>query len=118
MILVDTSVWIDHFRRGNQLLKSTLEEGLVFCHPFIIGELACGNLGNRDEILRMMRELPQARTAENSEVMYFINDYKLYGSGLGWVDMNIIASSMLTQCRLWTLDNKLKRVALKLKISS
>ena len=116
MILVDTSVWIEHFRRGANRLETLLNKSLVLCHPFVVGELACGNLKNRDEILTLLKTLPEAHVAEHSEVLHLVNAHRLYGCGLGWIDMNLLASTLLTECGLWTLDKQLKNTAAKLKI--
>ncbi len=117
MILADTSVWIDHFRLGNKRLHSLLEGGEVMCHPFVVGELACGNLRNRDEILALLRVLPNAVVANDAEVLEFVDRYRLQGPGLGWVDAHLFASAKLTRCSLWTLDRALARIADKLKVS-
>jgi predicted nucleic acid-binding protein len=111
MILVDTSVWVEHFRQGNIALEKMLQEGKVFCHPFIIGELACGNLKNRHEILSWLKALPEAAKAEDKEVLRFIEAQKLMGKGLGYIDMHLLASALLSRLSLWTLDVKLKNIA-------
>jgi len=111
MVLVDTSVWVEHLRHGDLGLKARLQEGLVCCHPFIVGELACGNLKNRSEILSLLQALPQAIGAEHEEVMQFIENYRLIGKGLGYIDMHLLASARLSQVPLWTLDQKLHEVA-------
>jgi predicted nucleic acid-binding protein len=111
MVLVDTSVWVEHLRHGDIGLKARLQEGQVCCHPFIVGELACGNLKNRSEILSLLQALPQAMGAEHEEVMQFIENYRLMGKGLGYIDMHLLASARLTQVPLWTLDQKLHGVA-------
>lgn len=107
MILVDTSVWIDHLRRGNHQLGHLLLEDKVLTHPFVVGELACGNLRNRGELLGLLNALPQAQVAEHAEVHRLIEQRKLSGRGLGWVDMHLLASALLTRCRLFTLDRQL-----------
>ncbi len=117
MILVDTSVWIDHFRRGNVRLKNLLNENQVLCHPFVIGELACGNLKNRGEILGLLTSLQAAQTAGYSEVLHLLDSHRFYGIGLGWIDAHLLASTLLTGCGLWTLDKPLRSAAGKLKIS-
>jgi len=116
MILVDTSVWIHHFRTGSEQLRSLLDEEQVFCHPFIAGELACGTLRNRHEILSLLRALPQARLLEHEEVLHFLEGRHLYGRGLGWVDAHLLASALLTGCTLWTLDKPLLKAAATLNI--
>ena len=110
-VLVDTSVWIDHLRRGNSELAARLEHGDVWCHPFIVGELACGNLANRDEILHRLEALPRAEVAEHPEVLLFLEAHDLPGRGIGWVDAHLLASARLTRLCLWTLDKQLATVA-------
>ncbi len=117
MILVDTSVWVDHFRSGNGGLANLLNEGEVASHIFIIGELACGNLSNRSEILSLFRSLPLVHHAEHEEVLHFIDNYKLMGKGLGYIDIHLIASAMLSRVPIWTLDKKLKEVSSKLRLA-
>jgi len=117
MVLVDTSVWVAHLRHGQIGLEALLNEGHVVCHPFIIGELACGNLKNRSEILSLIQALPLATPAEHEEVMQFIENYSLMGKGLGYIDMHLLASAILSRVPLWTLDKKLKRVSLKLGLA-
>jgi predicted nucleic acid-binding protein len=114
MLLVDTSVWVKHLRFGDVVLEGFLDDGHVLCHPFIVGELACGNLKNRAEILALLQALPMATMAEHREVLRFIGDQRLMGQGLGFVDMHLLASAVLSDIRLWTLDKKLRRVALKM----
>jgi predicted nucleic acid-binding protein len=117
MILVDTSVWIMHLRQGWIGLDGLLDEGDVMCHPYIIGELACGNLNNRLEILSLLKTLPTALQAEHEEVMQFIQNNSLMGKGLGYIDIHLLASAILSRVPLWTLDKKLKQVSLKLRIA-
>jgi predicted nucleic acid-binding protein len=108
MILADTSVWIDHFRRGNSELVESLERGEVLTHPFVIGELACGQLKKRREILELLRALPAATVATDDEVLVFIEQRHLMGKGIGYVDAHLLAAVTLTEdARLWTLDSKL-----------
>jgi len=116
MVLVDTSVWVEHFRSGSIGLENLLNEGRVVCHLFIVGELACGNLLNRSEILSLLQALPLADHAEHEEVMHFIENYSLMGKGLGYIDMHLIVSALLTKVPIWTLDKKLKEVSSKLGI--
>jgi predicted nucleic acid-binding protein len=118
MILADTSVWIDHFRLGNKRLQSLLEAGEIMSHPFVVGELACGTMGNREEILTLLSVLPAAVVAEHDEVLHFVERHELDGSGLGWVDVHLLASAKLTKCSLWTLDKSLSRIARKLDVSA
>lgn len=116
MILVDTSVWVSHLRKGSAQLEALLNEGTVVCHHFIIGELACGTMRNRVPILSLLQSLPTAETAEHSEVLQFIEHNRLAGKGLGYVDIHLLASAVLTGVPLWTLDRKLQQASTKLKI--
>ncbi len=116
MILTDTSVWIDHFRRGNARLRTLLQGGQVSTHPFVVGELACGNLRNREEILGLLATLPEARAAVHNEVMALLKARHLHGSGIGWIDAHLLASALLSHSGLWTLDRPLARVAATLEI--
>jgi predicted nucleic acid-binding protein len=117
MILVDTSVWIHHFRKTDQELVDHLNIGSVSCHPFIIGELACGNLGNRSEILRLLQALPSTPVLEPSEILYFIENKSLMGRGLGYVDIHLLASSILGNVVFWTADRRLHEAAKNLGLS-
>jgi predicted nucleic acid-binding protein len=117
MVLVDTSVWVLHLRDATIGLEDLLNEGEVICHPFIVGELACGNLRNRSEILSLLQALPMAIHAEHEEVMQFIENYSLMGKGLGYIDMHLLASAILTKVPLWTLDKKLHEISLKLGLA-
>ena len=116
MILVDTSIWISHFREGNSHLGKLLLDELVVCHPFIIGELACGHLKNREEIISLLKSLPKARTVESDEILHFIENRKLMGLGIGLIDVHLLASSLLTNTLLWTDDKQLSTVSSKLNI--
>lgn len=116
-VLVDTSIWVDHLRKSNLKLKSLLENDRVVIHPFIIGEIACGSFGNRKEILELLQLLPASQEADFNEVLSLISSKKLYGKGVGFVDVNLAASSLLTHCLLWTADKRLNKIALELKIS-
>jgi predicted nucleic acid-binding protein len=111
MILVDTSVWIDHFRSGNRVLSEVLNLGLVLTHPFVIGELACGNMKNRARILADLNALPSTLIATNEEVLQLIEQRKLWGRGIGWIDAHLMTSALLSNCRLWTLDRLFSNLA-------
>ena len=111
MILVDTSVWIAHFRKGGSGLAELLSEALVLVHPFVVGELACGDLRDRARILSDLEALPSAVSATHAEVIRLIEDRKLWGLGIGWVDGHLLASALLSNCQLWTLDTRLVRAA-------
>ena len=117
MLLVDTSVWVSHFREGNTELTSLLNNGEVVCHPFVVGELACGNLNNRNQILSLLQSLPMSVKAEHEEVLELLERNQLMGKGLGYVDIHLISSAMLTGMSIWTYDKKLKHVANALHIS-
>ena len=115
MIRVDTSVWVDHLRGGDAALAELLERGAVLGHPFVIGEIACGNLSDRGAILALLQHLPQAVVAEADEVLAFINRHKLHGKGIGYVDAHLLAATALTGgARLWTRDRRLEVVAREL----
>jgi predicted nucleic acid-binding protein len=114
MILVDTSVWVEHFRSGTIGLEMLLIDGQVVCHPFIIGELACGNLKNRTEILSLLQDLPMASRADDDEVTQFIEDHNLMGKGLGYIDIHLLMAALLTRIPLWTIDKGLHEVSLTL----
>ena len=112
MILVDTSVWLDHLRKGDAELVRALEAGDVLAHPFIVGEMACGDLANRSSILALLRTLPAAQVATDEEVLGFIELRKLRGRGIGYIDVHLLASIALTRgSRLWTRDQRLATVA-------
>ena len=111
MTLVDTSIWVDHLRRGNATLQQRLVDGTVLAHPFIVGELACGHLRARDEVLGLLRALPAARVVEHDEMLDFIKRYALAGRGIGWIDAHLLASARLAHAELWTLDHALADAA-------
>lgn len=117
MILVDTSVWIDHLRRGEAELATALEREQVLMHPYVIGELACGNLKNRDEILALLQKLPRAKVASESEVLHFIERHRLMGRGIGYLDIHLLASAALSEARLWTKDRRLAAAANDLNLA-
>jgi hypothetical protein len=117
VVLVDTSVWVAHLRHGAIGLEALLYEGRVVCHPFIVGELACGNLRNRSEIISLLRRLPESIRAGHEEIMHFIENYGLMGKGLGYIDMHLLAAARLTGVPLWTLDKRLNEVAKKLGVA-
>lgn len=104
MVLVDTSVLVDHFRKTNPHLATLLTHGQVTCHPFVIGELACGNLRNRREILSLLQALPSARVPEPDEVLFFIERQWLMGLGIGIIDIYLLASirRAMSRCGRWT----------------
>lgn len=115
--MVDTSVWVSHLRYGDAHLQELLRDGLVACHPFVIGELACGNLQRRREILTLLQALPSAQVAGDEEILEFIEQRRLMGRGVGFVDVHLLASVILTAIPLWSTDKRLREVALDLGIS-
>ena len=117
MVLVDTSIWVTHLRQGSRQLEKLLMDAEVMCHPFIIGELACGNLKNRDEILSLLQSLPMAPTIEFDEFLFFIDRNHLMGKGVGFVDVHLLASAQLTGVPLWTADKRLKSAANQLALT-
>ena len=118
MILVDTSIWIDHFRHGDEHLIQLLQAGRVISHTFIIGELALGCLKNRNTILDSLKDLPQAVVATDNEVMRFIDENTLFGKGIGFIDAHLLAAARLTPgSRLWTRDKRLLTVAATLNLA-
>jgi predicted nucleic acid-binding protein len=117
MILADTSVWIEHFRKGEPKLAERLSEGVILMHPWVSGELACGNLHKRGAIFADLNALPSAKLANHQDVLGLIDDQRLWGRGLGWVDVHLLASALISHCQLWTLDKRLERVARQLGLS-
>ncbi len=113
MILVDTSIWVDHLRNGDRHLTDLLNANLVLVHPFVLGELALGNLRDR-AVLATMRTMPQAIVATHSEVFAFIHDRNLAGIGIGYVDVHLLASTRLMPgTALWTRDKRLFAAAMR-----
>jgi len=117
MVLVDTSVWIDYLRDGDRHLEKLLFDGDVVCHTHIIGELACGNLKNREEIILLLQSLPVTPVVEFQEYLYFIEQHQLNGKGIGFVDIHLLASAKLGQVQLWTADKRLKAAAANLDLN-
>lgn len=117
MILVDTSVWIDHLRKTNAELVVELEAGFVCMHAFVIGELACGSLGNRKEVLGLLQSLPHVGTAGEDEVLYFIEQHRLMGVGIGYVDAHLLASAAIHSAKVWTRDKRLRELAGKMNLA-
>ena len=119
MILVDTSVWIDHLRAADPHLTRLLQEGRVLAHPFVIGEIALGSLRNRTEVIADLQYLPRAITASDAETLEFIERRALAGCGVGYIDAHLLASVRLTpDSRLWTRDKRLQRIAAKLDLAA
>jgi len=117
VILADTSVWIDHFHAADPTLKRLLREDRILIHPFVIGEIACGGLPKRGEVLRDLRRLPSVTLAEQHEAFALLEEHRLWGHGVGWIDVHLLASALLTRCRLWTLDQRLRSAAIQLKVN-
>lgn len=111
MTLVDTSVWVDHLRADDPALATALERGEVLTHPFVIGEVAVGNLKNRREVLALLGQLPGALVATDGEALDFIEQRALMGRGIGYIDVHLLAAAALTGAKLWTRDQRLAAVA-------
>lgn len=119
MILVDTSVWVDHLRIGDELLQTLLAEELVLVHPFVIGEVGLGSIPQRAATLLQLNRLPSANVARHDEVMRFVDQQRLYGSGLGYVDVHLLAATRLTSgATLWTRDKRLSAAAERLSLAA
>lgn len=118
VVLIDTSVWVDHLRAGDRTLAALLHDGVALVHPFVIGELACGNLRNRNEILGLLGDLPSAPMASEREALHLIQERALMGRGIGYLDVHLLAAVMLAAgSRLWTRDRRLHAVASDLAIA-
>jgi predicted nucleic acid-binding protein len=118
LILVDTSVWVEHLRKSNARLESLLNDGLVLVHPFVVGELALGRLKRRSEILGLLGEMPRAEAASHDEVLEFVDRHELAGTGVGWIDVHLLVSAALGRVSLWTLDRRLAITAGRLALSA
>jgi predicted nucleic acid-binding protein len=117
MILLDTSVWVDHLRRGDSLVVQVLESGQAAAHAFVIGELACGNLKSRVRVIDLLQALPQVAMALDDEVLYFIERHKLMGRGIGYVDAHLLAAASISVSLLWTRDKRLREIATELGVA-
>lgn len=117
MILADTSVWIQFFRAGDGELETLLTEGLVATHDFVLGELACGNLRDRGRTIADLRLLPRIEAATTDETLALIDNHRLHGRGLGWIDAHLLAAALLTRCELYTRDRALAKTAQDLAIA-
>lgn len=111
MILVDTSVWIDHLRAGDAHLAGLLERDVVGVHDFVVGEIACGNLKNRQEVLSLLSWLPKCEPATHEEVLFFIDHHQLMGRGIGYIDACLLAAASLNRAQFWTRDKRLSAAA-------
>jgi predicted nucleic acid-binding protein len=119
VILVDTSVWVDHLRSGDERLMAELERGVVFTHPFVVGELACGLMTNRGEFLSLLQRLPAVPIATDEEALGFIERHGLMGRGVGYIDVHLLASAALSGgVRLWTRDRRLAAVAAEVGVAA
>ncbi len=118
MVLVDTSVWVDHLQRGDKALAGLLLAGQVAGHPFVIGELACGRIRNRAEVLSLLQTLPAVPRATDAEVLDFIEQHHVMGEGLGLIDVHLLASCLLAGTRLWTRDKSLSKAAARVGIAA
>lgn len=118
MILVDTSVWVDHIAKGVARLAELLDDGLVLIHPFVIGEIALGNLKPREPILEILCKMPAAQVARDEEVLELIRIERLFGTGLGLVDAHLLASARIEASSIWTKDKRMLREAQRLGLSS
>jgi predicted nucleic acid-binding protein len=114
LILVDTSVWVDHLRVGDAQLADLLESNAVVMHPFVVGEIACGSLADRASTLDLLQHLPMAVVAQSGEVLGYIERHRLHGKGIGYVDVHLLASAALGGSKFWTRDKRLLAVARKL----
>ena len=117
MILIDASVWIAHFKRANAALAESLENKQALCHPFIVGELACGDLPSRTATIALLQKLPEAPLMQHEEVLTLVERHGLIASGIGWVDAHLLGSALLAGAELWTLDRPLATAARKLGIA-
>jgi predicted nucleic acid-binding protein len=117
-VLADTSVWIDHWRRGNPQLAQLLAGSAVLIHPFVLGEIALGQVMSRAGVLADLATLESPRVAEHHEVLALLERSRLWGRGIGWVDAHLLASALLDRIRLWTLDARLARVARELGVAA
>jgi predicted nucleic acid-binding protein len=119
MILVDTSLWIDHLREADERLTQLLTSGQVLAHPFVTGELALGNLRNRAAVLGALQDLPQVSVATEPEVLHLIASQGLFGLGIGYIDAHLLASVMLTPgALLWTRDKRLMAAGAQLGVAA
>ena len=118
MIIADTSVWIEHLRKTDTQLVQLLDKSLVLTHPFIIGELACGNLHNRLQILTLLKNIPSAKEASHQEVLYFIEHNQLMGCGIGYIDAHLLTSTALTNdTKIWTYNKRLENLSNEIGLS-
>jgi len=117
MILVDSSVWIDHFRKTEPRLEALLVHELVSLHPFVLGELACGNLSRRSETIARLEKLPVAAVASEPQVRHLLESRRLWRTGLGWIDMHLLAAALIEGLRLWSADRAVAATAKQLGVA-
>jgi predicted nucleic acid-binding protein len=117
VILVDSSVWIEHLRRDSRPLRRLLEEQLVLVHPFILGEIACGHIKDRHKTLSLLQNLPSLDTVDDDQILHFIEQRRLMGRGVGLIDIHILASCLVQPCLIWTIDRRLRSVAKELDVA-
>jgi predicted nucleic acid-binding protein len=117
MILADTTLWVEHLRHRHSGLSRVLENGEVLTHPFVIGEVLCGNLRNRSKILGLLNLLPSSEIAEHDEVIRFVESRQLFGKGIGWVDAHLLAAALLSNATLWTLDKRLAKLSTQIGLA-
>jgi predicted nucleic acid-binding protein len=116
VILVDTSLWVNHLRRHDAVLAAHLEAGEVLCHPYVIGEIGLGVLKQRREVLELLAALPSALVVSHDEAMTFVEQRTLAGLGVGWVDIHLAASAIVSRAKLWTADRRLADVVRALRL--
>jgi len=117
VVIVDTSIWVTHLRQGSRQLEELLLDAQVVCHPFIIGELVCGNIKQRAEFLSLLQSLPMVPMVEPDELLFFIERHALMGRGIGFVDAHLLASAHVSRTPLWSSDKTLESAAVELKIA-
>ena len=118
MILVDSSVWIDHFRKPSTRLAALLDAEEICTHQFVVGEVACGNLKNRREIIALLHALPRVQKGDDDDILFFIERHGLNGRGVGLIDVHLLASCLIDRCYIWTADKRLQAVAEEMEIES
>lgn len=117
MFLIDTSAWIRHLKGLDTPLSNMLEANEVLIHPFVVGELACGALKARKQVLELLEALPSVLTVDHKEVLTMLDAHKIYASGIGWVDAHLLASCLINRCQLLTYDKALSKISKKLGVS-
>ncbi|MEO8026261.1 MAG: PIN domain-containing protein [Bryobacteraceae bacterium] len=118
MILADTSVWVEHFRNGDPPFAVLLEEEEIATHEFIVGELACGNLANRARTLALLGLIQRLPSVGHEDVLAFVETHRLYGRGLGWIDMHLLAAAWHSGAKILTLDRAMQTAAEALRLAA